>query len=129
MRIDMAVRHRRPLSLTPLIDVIFLLLLFFMLSSTFARFAQVEVTAGQPSASASAEQPDVLIRIDGEAESWRINGRTLTALEATSELGRLEENGAESAVLLVRGEMTSQALVGAVERIRRETGLELSVSR
>jgi biopolymer transport protein ExbD len=31
-------------TLTPLIDVIFLLLLFFMLSSTFTRFAEVPLT-------------------------------------------------------------------------------------
>ena len=31
--------RRRRLPLTPLIDVIFLLLLFFMLSSTFTRFS------------------------------------------------------------------------------------------
>ena len=44
MRIDAAaVRKRKPLSLTSLIDVIFLLLLFFMLTSTFTRFARVEI--------------------------------------------------------------------------------------
>ncbi|WP_367714863.1 biopolymer transporter ExbD [Nitratireductor sp. GISD-1A_MAKvit] len=41
-----AVRRRKPLSLTSLIDVIFLLLLFFMLSSTFTRFASVEISGG-----------------------------------------------------------------------------------
>ena len=35
--------HRRRLGLTPLIDVIFLLLLFFMLSSTFSRFSDLSL--------------------------------------------------------------------------------------
>lgn len=34
---------RKPLSMTSLIDVIFLLLLFFMLSSTFSKFAEIDV--------------------------------------------------------------------------------------
>ncbi len=38
--------------MTSLIDVIFLLRLFFMLSSTFSRFAEVELTAAGASASA-----------------------------------------------------------------------------
>ena len=38
-------RRRRRLSMTSLIDVIFLLLLFFMLTSTFTRFSEVELTA------------------------------------------------------------------------------------
>lgn len=36
-------RRRKRVALTPLVDVIFLLILFFMLSSTFSRFAEVEL--------------------------------------------------------------------------------------
>lgn len=127
MRIDVAARRRRPLSLTSLIDVIFLLLLFFMLSSTFTRFAEVEIAAGRAGAAAASARPDVLIRI--EDGRWTINGMHFGEPEAMTELKRLEELGASKAVLLVRGDMTSQTMVGAVERIRRETGLTLSVAR
>lgn len=120
--------RRRPLSLTSLIDVIFLLLLFFMLSSTFTRFAKVEVSGGPASASLSGKTPDILIRLDGE-DGWRINGQTLDEDEAVAELLRLGDAGAETAVLLVRGELTSQALVSAVERIRKDTSLTLSITR
>ncbi|WP_295813125.1 biopolymer transporter ExbD [uncultured Nitratireductor sp.] len=129
MRIDaVAVRKRKPLSLTSLIDVIFLLLLFFMLSSTFTRFARVEISGGPASASAGGAPPDVLIRVDDPA-GWRINGQTLAEDAAIAELARLRETGAQTAVLLVRGELTSQQLVAAVERIRRTTQLNLSVAR
>lgn len=129
MRIDAAaVRKRKPLSLTSLIDVIFLLLLFFMLTSTFTRFARVEISGGPASASAGGKPPDVLIRVD-DPEGWRINGQTLAEEAAIVELARLKEAGAETAVLLVRGELTSQELVEAVESIRRNTELNLSVAR
>ncbi|XHB99078.1 biopolymer transporter ExbD [Nitratireductor sp. ac15] len=129
MRIDVAaVRKRRPLSLTSLIDVIFLLLLFFMLTSTFTRFARVEISGGPASASTGGKSPDVLIRVDDPA-GWRVNGRTLAEEAAIVELARLKEAGAETAVLLVRGELTSQQLVEAVENIRRNTELNLSVAR
>lgn len=127
MRIELAGARKRPLSLTPLIDVIFLLLLFFMLSSTFTRFAEVEISGGRASSEASAQRPDILIRIDGEA--WRVNGLSLDADAAIEELTRLSEKGAAKAVLLVRDGMNSQTLVGAVERIGRETRLDLTVAR
>lgn len=127
MRIDVAPRRRRPLSLTSLIDVIFLLLLFFMLSSTFTRFASVEITGGRASAVASDSKPDVIIRLEGTA--WQINGLRFEEDDAADEIERLVEAGAKRGVLLVRGETTSQDLITAVERIRRETGLELSVAR
>ena len=34
---------RRAVSMTPLIDVVFLLLLFFMLTSTFSKFGEIEL--------------------------------------------------------------------------------------
>lgn len=52
--------------MTPLIDVIFLLLLFFMLSSTFSKFAEVELTASGAGASAAAsENPPIFLRMNG----------------------------------------------------------------
>ncbi len=127
MRIEIAQRRRGPLSLTSLIDVIFLLLLFFMLSSTFTRFAAVDVTGGWAAAAGAGERPDVLIRL--EDETWSVNGQPFQPEAATTELERLKATGAETAVILVRGNVTSQALVAAVERIRRQTGLTLSVAR
>jgi len=127
MRIEFATQRRRPLPLTSLIDVIFLLLLFFMLSSTFTRFAEVEVAGGRASSTVAAAQPDILIRI--EDGIWTINGRDFPEADAISELKRLQDNGASKAVLLVRGDMTSQTMVSALERVRRATGLMLSVAR
>jgi biopolymer transport protein ExbD len=126
MRIEASVRRRRPLSLTSLIDVIFLLLLFFMLSSTFTRFGEVSITGGRATASAGGP-PDVLIRLTGE--DWSVNGLAFGEEAAIREIGRLSEAGAQSAVLVVRGTVNSQQLVSAVERIGRETGIELSVAR
>lgn len=126
MRIEATQRRRRPLSLTSLIDVIFLLLLFFMLSSTFTRFGEVAITGGKASA-AAGDPPDVLIRLTDQ--DWSINGRAFEKAAAIAELDRLHEAGAKTAVLVVRGAVNSQKLVSAVETIGRETGLALSVTR
>lgn len=127
MRIDAVLRPRRRLSMTSLIDVIFLLLLFFMLSSTFARFAEIEVSGGVASSTAAGERPDVLLRYDGV--EWRVNGLAIADDALEGELARLSDAGAETAVLLVRGEMTSQDLISAVERIGTGTSLGLTVAR
>lgn len=126
MRINAGVRRRQRLSLTSLIDVIFLLLLFFMLSSTFTRFAEVELSGGR-AASGATGQPDILVRLD--EDGWAVNGIGGDQAAGIGELKRLQEAGAETAILLVRGEATSQDLVTAVEAIRRETELAVSVAR
>ena len=62
--------------MTSLIDVIFLLLLFFMLSSTFTRFAEVEFTSAQSGGPASPERPVFLslttntLRVNGSDEAF-----------------------------------------------------------
>jgi biopolymer transport protein ExbD len=126
MRIEAALRRRRPLSLTSLIDVIFLLLLFFMLSSTFTRFGEVAITGGRATA-AAAGVPDVMIRLSDDG--WTVNGLSFDEAAAMAELGRLKEAGARTAVLMVRGDVSSQQLVSAVEMIGRQSGLSLGVTR
>jgi len=58
--------------MTSLIDVIFLLLLFFMLSSTFSRFADVEMDLG--GAGASGAPPDRIAFLRLGADWLDLNG-------------------------------------------------------
>jgi biopolymer transport protein ExbD len=126
IRISSGHRRQRRLSLTSLIDVIFLLLLFFMLSSTFTRFAAVELSGGDAAVGATG-QPDIVVRLADT--SWSINGRDFDRDAAIVEMARLEAAGGESVVLLVGDAATSQSLVDAIEQIRGQTGLSLQVAR
>ncbi|MEM9754802.1 MAG: biopolymer transporter ExbD [Pseudomonadota bacterium] len=56
-------RRRRRLSLTSLIDVIFLLLLFFMLSSTFTRFAELPIAAAAGAPAPALDAPPLFVRL------------------------------------------------------------------
>lgn len=55
---------RRRISLTPLIDVVFILLVFFMLETTFLTEAAVAVAAQSQGGAASSEQPLQLELLD-----------------------------------------------------------------
>ena len=70
------------LNLTPLIDVVFLLLIFFMVSTTFDKQSQLKITL--PEATASAEQAAdnaVVIGIDAKGRYF-INDRQLVNTQA-----------------------------------------------
>lgn len=128
MHIETRHNRRRRLSMTSLIDVIFLLLLFFMLSSTFTRFAEVEIAAGRGGESApTSGLPDVFIRLDGVA-GWKINGAPMPVENALGVLRRLEAGGARTALVIVRENLTSQDLVEALEQIGRTVTLKVSVA-
>ncbi|MEM6464420.1 MAG: biopolymer transporter ExbD [Pseudomonadota bacterium] len=128
MHIDLTLRKRRKLSLTSLIDVIFLLLLFFMLSSTFTRFAEVDIAAGRAGENVqTAQAPDIFIRLEQNG-SWKINGAEIDADGAMVELERLEGLGAKTAIVVVRENVTSQELVDALERIRAAVKIQVAVA-
>src|SRR5690606_18422295 len=50
-----AARRRSTISLTPLIDVVFILLVFFMLASSFLDWRAIDLRAPGPAAGASLE--------------------------------------------------------------------------
>jgi biopolymer transport protein ExbD len=60
--------------MTSLIDVIFLLLLFFMLTSTFSKFAEIEISSAS-AGGAAAEMPPLFLQLG--VDSLSLNGNAL----------------------------------------------------
>lgn len=79
-------------SLTPLIDVVFLLLIFFMVSTTFTRESHLKVELPQADGEAAeteVEQIDVVITPDGQYilnEKTLVNNRRETLERAVRDL-------------------------------------------
>ncbi|MAL98966.1 ExbD/TolR family protein [Hydrocarboniclastica marina] len=70
------------INLTPLIDVVFLLLIFFMVSTTFTRESHLEIVLPEADAEAAeiqADQVDVVITASGDIS---VNGRPLVDNDA-----------------------------------------------
>ncbi|WP_372966068.1 ExbD/TolR family protein [Marinobacter sp.] len=79
--------------LTPLIDVVFLLLIFFMVSTTFTRESHLEVdlpeASGDPVAASELRQIDVVINAEGQYilnDKALVNNRRETLERGVSEL-------------------------------------------
>jgi biopolymer transport protein ExbD len=82
-------RRRRPVGLTSLIDVIFLLLLFFMLASSFTRYQALEI-AGGGNAGGAAVRPAYL-RLHS-AGTLDLNGLPLQPAELPAALAALKQD-------------------------------------
>ncbi len=116
--------RRRALSMTSLIDVIFLLLLFFMLSSTFSKFAEVEL-AGVGGQGAGAGDQTLFLQIT--PDTLRLN---TAALDIKALSGRLTEILADSEsklLLSLSGDVTSQRLTDVLVVLRAQPKLTLSI--
>ena len=115
MALSLSKKHKRRLSMTSLIDVIFLLLLFFMLSSTFSRFGTVDLMAAEAGQGVSGETRPLFLKLSPGQIS--LNGEVVA-------LDRL----AQSQVLLsLSGEVTSQRLVDVLAVLRNQPDLAVTV--
>lgn len=118
--------------LIPLVDVIFLLLTFFMLSSRLAPYSALTlagfrssdpaVAAAQPP---SAAQPDVILTVS--AGEVRANGATMPLSAFQAEADRLKADGANSVVVFVRASATTQDIVSVLEALKRSAFASVNV--
>lgn len=106
-------RHRRP-SLTPMIDVVFLLLVFFLLAARFAAEGAIPIAA--PGAGAAYEGPPRLVEVRPEGLS--LNGVALAPEALLGALARLTASPGDAVILRPRGGATLQQLVAAMELLR-----------
>lgn len=96
-------RRRVTLNLTSLIDVLFLLLIFFMLTSTFRQSGQLELELPDSSTSTPADRgeeqrpTEIALRADGRV---LVDGTPMQQDELVRELRRRREENPEGRVVL-----------------------------
>ena len=111
---------RRRVALTALIDVVFLLLLFFMLTSTFSTFGELELTRATGNQGQS-EETVTRIFLQLGADRLTLNGAVTTLGELTGAL--------EGDLLLVNmdEDVTAQRLVDLLAVLRGRPDLNILV--
>ncbi|BCX81110.1 biopolymer transport protein ExbD [Methylomarinovum caldicuralii] len=119
-------RERLELSLTPMIDVVFLLLIFFMVTTTFERQAQLKLELPQAkSAVQSPRQKPLEVVIDAAGhyyigEHELVNTRLETLKRA---MQRALQQGVRPVVVIVADKRTPHQAVIRVLDAARQLGL------
>lgn len=123
MQLDRTAGRPCRLSLTPLIDIIFLLLLFFMLSSTFSKFAEIELTGAESGAQTTTTPAFVQLR----GNDISVNGLPVMFDELQAALESHSERGAEVAFISINETVTSQRFVDIYAMVRGIEALDLAL--
>ena len=118
--------------MTPLIDVVFLLLIFFMVTTTFSRATQLRVNLPEVDAEAAESDPgqiEVLVAKDG---SFYINGRGLvnSRVETLMQGLEIESAGEHDLPILLTAdaEATHQSVVTAMTGIGQSGFTRLNIA-
>ena len=125
-------REEVSVNLTPLIDIVFLLLIFFMVSTTFTKESHLNITLPEASASASSEPPqaiDILISSSGE---YSVNGKALVNSQLDTLKRAMTEilDGRETAPVIISADAqtTHESVVRAMDAAGQLGLINLSIT-
>jgi biopolymer transport protein ExbD len=119
--------RRRSLALTSLIDVIFILLLFFLLTSTFTRYGELVLAPGAAVAMAMEAAPPVVLWLGAEAATVNGTPHPVAGLPEALAPFRPDDGGAVPVFVTLGPEVTSQRLVELLALLRPLGWLSVTV--
>ena len=125
-------RHEANVELTPLIDVVFLLLIFFMVSTTFQRETELSVQLPEATAPERDEQEQPIEIVINRRGEYFIDGRELVNNQLSTLIAALARltSGRKNTPLVIRADSRTphQAVVTVMDAARQLGLLRLSIA-
>ena len=124
---DQLPKRRQLISLTPLIDVVFILLVFFMLASNFLEWQSVLLDTASlgESPSVGAISPPIL-RIS--EQGLELNGRSVSYAELNNRLrALLQANAEEVVVVQPTGNTSIQSVLKVIDQLNSDYPVKASL--
>lgn len=132
MKFQKRQREDLELNLTPLIDVVFLLLIFFMVSTTFQKESELSVQLPKATQEPVPAAPETLEIVINAAGQFYVNDRELVKSDVRSLQSALSKlsNGRRDIPLTIRADAQTphQAFVVAMDAAAQLGMLKLSIA-
>jgi biopolymer transport protein ExbD len=116
-------RLRGGINMVPLINIVFLLLIFFMLSSTLVTPDSLDVTLPESETARAAESQPIVLIVDSEGRI-AINNRELPSDEVAGRLAGLAEAHAGAGLVIKADAGATYAELGSFLRAAKSAGIE-----
>jgi len=114
--------------ISPLIDMVFILLIFFMVSTTFVKDMKLDLNRPSASSATTASTKAVRLYIDNSGATY-LDGQPIQVWVIQSRLRELLSASAEKSVLVVTdGNVPAQRLVEVVDEARRSGADDVGVA-
>mgnify|MGYP001416023516 FL=1 len=116
---------KKRLALTSLIDIIFLLLLFLMLTSTFSKFSEIELSVDATAAESNVSEKILFLRIS--AFRIDLNSDEVQINSLSKSIKSFTKNSKASLVVSMDQDVTSQRLVDILGIVANIEGLSVNL--
>ena len=132
MKFPRRIQEDLQINLTPLIDVVFLLLIFFMVSTTFTRETRLAVNLPEADGEPVQDTPRSIEISVSQNGSYAVDGRPLVNSQLQTLMRALEEvTGGDrdvALILIADADATHQSVVTAMDAIGQSGFSRLSIA-
>ena len=116
------------IDITPMLDIVFIMLIFFIVTTSFVK--ESGVTVSRPSAQTAVEQKgnNILVAIKPNGEIW-IDRRSIDVRAVRANVERLKAENPEGAVIIQAAEYSNTGLlVKVMDQVRLAGVSNISIS-
>ena len=111
------------LNMTPLIDMVFILLIFFAVNATFTKEAGVEIERPSARSAVTQEKANIMIAVTENGEVW-VDRKRVDSRSVRGHVERLRAENPEGAVVILADNKSETGLVIQVLDQVRLAGVE-----
>jgi len=123
-----AEEEQNAIDLTPMLDVVFIMLIFFIVTATFIKEAGIEITRPEATTALLKKNANILIAVSSNNEVW-IDKARIDIRAVKSSIERLHAENPKGAVVIQADDESNIETLTKVAIAAREAGvLDVSVS-
>lgn len=116
------------INMTPMLDVVFILLIFFIVTASFVKEAGIEVNRPEAATAVKKERANILVAISDTGEIW-INKRRVDVRAVQANIERLKaENPQGTVVIQADQKATTDVLIKVMDSARAAGVFDVSIA-
>ncbi|QBY02998.1 biopolymer transporter ExbD [Thalassotalea sp. HSM 43] len=116
------------INMTPMLDVVFILLIFFIVTASFVKEAGIEVNRPEAATAVKKERANILVAISDKGEIW-INKRRIDVRAVQANIERLKaENPQGTVVIQADKKATTDVLIKVMDSARAAGVFDVSIA-
>ncbi|MFQ3194079.1 MAG: biopolymer transport protein ExbD [Colwellia sp.] len=116
------------INMTPMLDVVFILLIFFIVTASFVKEAGIEVNRPEAATAVKKERANILVAISDKGDVW-INKRRVDVRAVQANIERLKaENPQGTVVIQADKKATTDILIKVMDSARAAGVYDVSIA-
>ncbi|KTF16865.1 MULTISPECIES: biopolymer transporter ExbD [unclassified Pseudoalteromonas] len=116
------------INMTPMLDVVFIMLIFFIVTASFVKEAGIDVNRPEAATAVKKERANILVAISDTGEIW-INKRKVDERAVQANIERLKaENPQGSVVIQADKKATTEVLIKVMDASRAAGAFDVSIA-